>query len=217
MFHIPKIDKKETGRYSGHWEGKGIISVPHVCSSCCSTVNLQENPIMGGYSTTASGWTGSTRYSGSVSFTAYICSECRQIHAATGKYKKKNDRTLAIWGFCILALVILSVPFVLGLLGLIEPLTRGGSILLPASVSLISVALFIGIFRFSRLIRDKLAKDKASNNKEHIKLIESYGHTYQPVLIDLPGGTTNGILRIYNNEYANLFEKMNRNFVKIDS
>lgn len=215
VFRIPEVDMKKSN--SGHWDGQGAISIPQVCSSCCSATNLRSIPIVSEYSTTTSNLTVSTKITSKVGFNAYICAECIEIIGALEKYSRSNTRFGVIYGLYLFSYLSSAVIFVVGLLSLIDWFSHGHSILLPISLLLVSTLLFIGTKTVSKQTDDRRERQRPSNVAEYLKLIELYGHTYQPIFIENLVETPGWNLKIYNQDYAGIIESLNGSFVKVEN
>jgi hypothetical protein len=104
---------------------------------------------------------------------------------------------------CVISLVLLAVLALLALLAMIQGQN------FPVFILPVSLALIIGICLFMRLRKGKMASDKAI--KDHIPVIKTIGHTYQPFVLERPDKLESGwILKIYSMEYARLFELVNK-------
>jgi hypothetical protein len=183
----------------------GSMKIPIVCTSCCCSSNLEANNITETYSAataTMFGNTGSTLVN-TLTFTTYVCSDCRRIQEALTKHDERNMHNMKVALSCVISLVLLAVLALLALLAMIQGQN------FPVFILPVSLALIIGICLFMRLRKGKMASDKAI--KDHIPVIKTIGHTYQPFVLERPDKLESGwILKIYSMEYARLFELVNK-------
>lgn len=132
---------------------------------------------------------------------AFICDECKQIYEAERSYEKKITRNAIVTLlFCFSILLLAALAFAIFVL-------RANSNNIPIFFIYMSAILIIGIMLFLLIRNIKVKKEKTT--RPHVDLIKKYQHPCQPVLIDRMQKEDDWTLRIYNEQYADAFEKMN--------
>ena len=198
-FRVPPMDRFTDWVMQRITGEKSIAYSHNVCSSCGSSKGLAEEFARGRY---ASGSLTST-----LEFPYLICNECKQIRTAAHKSRHILNQSGALWQLS--QRFVLAVPLSLLLILLLShrmPLLLLGG----------ATVLWLVFYAVSKSAKARMDTLNASTDKEHMQLVEKYGHGYQPVSIDPPAREHPWTLKIYNQIYATNFAVWNKDFEKME-